>query len=99
MNITVGKYIPGNSFIHRIDPRIKLATNIIFIVLVFLTKSFIMEAILFLPIFIAYLNSGLMVKKLVKMMVPVILIGMFLFVINSFLVKQDSYPHLHEYGS
>lgn len=35
-NITIGQYIPGNSIIHRLDPRTKLLSMITLIVLVFL---------------------------------------------------------------
>ncbi|NQZ65957.1 MAG: energy-coupling factor transporter transmembrane protein EcfT [Mycoplasmatales bacterium] len=98
MNITVGKYIPGNSFIHKLDPRIKLLSNILFIVLVFLTKNFIMQAILLSPILVAYFVSKLKLRKLYKMMLPVILIGIFLFLINSFLVKESSYPYMNVYA-
>ena len=99
MNVTVGKYIPGNSFVHRLDPRIKLATNVLFIVLVFLTKSFVMEAILLAPIIFAYMSSGLKKIGLVKTFKPVIFIGVFLFIINIFIIKTDNFPNIHTYGS
>lgn len=35
-NITIGQYIPGNSIIHRLDPRTKLISMLVLIVLVFL---------------------------------------------------------------
>jgi len=85
-NATVGRYIPGNSIIHRLDPRIKLATNIIFIVLVFITRSFVMEAVLVTPIIFAFLVSGLRKKQLFNMIKPVVFIGVFLLLINAFIM-------------
>lgn len=38
-NITIGQYLPGTSFIHRLDPRLKLLTAIGLIGLLFLIKS------------------------------------------------------------
>ena len=37
--LTLGRFLPGNSFIHRLDPRTKILLMIAYIVLVFLVKS------------------------------------------------------------
>ena len=34
-NITLGQYVPGKSFLHRMDARVKIVLIIAFIVLVF----------------------------------------------------------------
>ena len=87
-NASIGKYIPGNSVIHRMDPRIKLAINIIFIVLVFMAKSFISQAILITPIIIAFLLSGVRKRQILTLLKPALIIGIFLFVINMFIGEQ-----------
>ena len=99
MNVTVGKYIKADSFVHRIDPRVKLLTNILFIVLVFLTDNFIMEAMLFAPLLFAFLFSKLHKRQLIKMFKPVIFIGLFLFAINLFVIKSTDNPDMHIYGT
>lgn len=48
-DITLGQYFPGNSAIHRLDPRTKLLGMIAYIVIVFLvtkTPVFILPALL-----------------------------------------------------
>ena len=35
-NISIGRYIPYNSKIHRLDPRLKLFSMILFMVMIFL---------------------------------------------------------------
>jgi energy-coupling factor transport system permease protein len=40
-NITIGQYVPGNSHIHKLDPRIKIIITILFMVNIFLINSFI----------------------------------------------------------
>lgn len=40
-NITIGQYIPGESFIHHLDPRTKILATFCFILLLFLVDSFI----------------------------------------------------------
>ena len=38
-DITLGQYFPGNSVIHKLDPRMKLVLTILYIVMVFTAKS------------------------------------------------------------
>ncbi|WP_251424402.1 energy-coupling factor transporter transmembrane component T family protein [Veillonella agrestimuris] len=38
-NITIGQYFPGNSFIHRMDPRAKIIATTIFIIAIFLANT------------------------------------------------------------
>ena len=99
MNITIGKYIPGESFVHRLDPRVKLFTNIIFIVLVFLAKTLLMEVILVAPLMFAFIAASLKLKQLIKMIIPVLFIGTFLFVVNIFVIKQDAKVPIEIYAN
>lgn len=39
-DITIGQYVPGESFIHKLDPRIKILLSIIYIIDLFLVNSF-----------------------------------------------------------
>lgn len=39
-NVTIGQHIPGNSVIHRLDPRTKILGTIMLIVVLFMVKSF-----------------------------------------------------------
>ena len=39
-DITIGQFFPGNSVIHKLDPRIKLVLTFVYIVIVFLCKNF-----------------------------------------------------------
>ena len=38
-DITLGQYFPGNSVIHRMDPRMKLILTILYIVGVFIVAN------------------------------------------------------------
>lgn len=38
-NITLGQYFPGNSFLHRMDPRVKILSTMVFIVAIFFADS------------------------------------------------------------
>ena len=38
-DITLGQYFPGNSFIHKLDPRTKLLATLIYIIAIFLAVT------------------------------------------------------------
>ena len=46
-NMILGRYIPGNSIVHRLDPRSKLVAMILLIMIVFLANNPITNVILF----------------------------------------------------
>ncbi len=39
-DITIGQYIPGDSFIHKLDPRVKIIISLIYIIDLFLVNNF-----------------------------------------------------------
>ena len=39
-DITLGQYFPGNSLIHRLDPRVKIVLIFAFIVFLFVAQNF-----------------------------------------------------------
>ncbi|RXJ05661.1 CbiQ family ECF transporter T component, partial [Deinococcus metallilatus] len=46
-NLILGRYIPGDSFIHRLDPRSKLLSMFIFIIIVFWANNVITNLLMF----------------------------------------------------
>ena len=38
-DVTLGQYFPGNSLLHKLDPRMKLIIGVLYIVLIFLAKG------------------------------------------------------------
>ena len=39
-DITIGQYIPGESFVHKLDPRTKILISILFIISLFVVDKF-----------------------------------------------------------
>lgn len=81
-NITIGQYVPGNSWIYKIDPRIKILTIIGMIVILFLIPNiYIMLG--FLGLFtIMYLTTRLPIVKMLKGIKPVLFLATFTFVLQ-----------------
>ncbi len=43
-DISIGQYYPGNSPVHRMDPRMKLVLSFLYVVMLFLAGDFPREA-------------------------------------------------------
>ncbi|SHM85117.1 energy-coupling factor transport system permease protein [Caldanaerovirga acetigignens] len=85
--ITIGQYIPGNSAIHRLDPRTKIIITFAFMVLLFVINDFAGYVFPIVFIAIASLLSGISVKYMLRGLRPLIVIIMLTFVLNLFMVK------------
>jgi len=73
---TIGQYIPGNSLIHRLDPRTKLLSLLITIVLVFILDEPLSLGILALGIITLTITSGIKPKMFWQALRPVVIILM-----------------------
>lgn len=90
MKVNIGRYIPGDTIIHKLDARVKLLANISFIILIFLADTFILQGLLILPVIISFLIITKKPMKLLKTFKLPIWIGIFIFVINCFILKTDN---------
>lgn len=83
-NIAIGQYLPYDTFIHRLDPRVKLICSLLFIITIFFVQSFLgyipFLIILALMIFIGKIP----VKSLLKSLKPLIWILLITGLINLF---------------
>jgi energy-coupling factor transport system permease protein len=83
-NITLGQYFPGDSAVHRMDPRTKILLGLAYITLIFLVKSLLGYLAAFLFIVLGAAISGIQVKYLLKGLRPLMYIILFTLVINLF---------------
>ena len=83
-DITLGQYFPGNSPIHRLDPRAKLVGMICYIVALFLGKWFVTYALLLLVLVTVVAVSTVKPKALLRGLKPVVFILVFTAVLNIF---------------
>ncbi|MDO4833608.1 MAG: energy-coupling factor transporter transmembrane component T [Bacillota bacterium] len=86
-DITLGQYYPGNSRIHRLDPRVKILATLLYIVALFVVKDFAGFIIAF-----AALEGVIIVSKVPRSFIwrglkPVILIIAFTLIVNIFMIK------------
>ena len=56
-DITIGQYIPGESFIHKLDPRTKILITFLFIISLFIVDKFV--GYIFVVAFLRLFYEGL----------------------------------------
>ncbi|HVI41810.1 MAG TPA: energy-coupling factor transporter transmembrane component T [Anaerovoracaceae bacterium] len=86
-DITLGQYYPGNSWIHRLDARIKIIWTFVYIISLFLVKDFwgYISIVVTLSLIIGI--SGVPLKFIIRGLKPIFLIIVFTFTINMFMTK------------
>ena len=88
--ITLGQYFPGDSLIHRLDPRTKLMVVVLFIIALFLSKSFVSYGLMVLFLAYCVVVSKVGLKALFKGMKPIIFILIFTGVLNLFYSSEGT---------
>ena len=78
-NMLMGRYIPGNSLIHRLDPRSKLLVMFIFVIVIFFAHDWLGYLLLILYTFAGVLLSGISISYFLKGLRP--MIGFILFTV------------------
>ena len=82
-NITIGQYVPGNSWIYKIDPRLKIVLTIVWIVLLFILPLNIYAMLSFLALFIVIvLLARIPLIKMIKGLKPVLFVMTFTFILQ-----------------
>ena len=89
-DITLGQYFPGNSVIHRMDPRMKLILTIIYIVGVFMVANLLGYAIALAFLYLVVRLSGIRFSYLLKGVKPLRFIIIFTFLLNLFFVQGET---------
>ena len=74
LDITLGQYYPGNSFIHRLDPRTKILTTLLLIVAVFLANTAVGYGALCAMVLFIISVSGLPFMLVLRSVKPLLLI-------------------------
>ena len=87
-DITLGQYFPGNSIIHRLDPRTKLIMLVVYIVALFMASSWISYAVMFAFLAAVIKISTIPLKSIVKGMKPLVMILIFTGVLNLFFTQE-----------
>lgn len=89
-NITIGQFFPGNSPIHRMDPRVKIVLVFLFILAIFFVKSFLVYGFVAAFVFSVMAISKISVKYMLRGIKPILFIVLFTFVLNVFVTQGET---------
>ena len=94
-DITIGQHFPGNSLVHRFDPRLKLVLTIAYIVLLFAASNPLGLTLSILFLGVMYKVAKIPVKMIGKSLKPILPIVLFTAVLNLFFVSGEGDPLVH----
>ena len=87
--IVLGQFVPGDSPVHRLDPRTKILAMIAYIVLVFLVRAMPVFAVPLLVVLGALFVSGVPARYALSSLRPMRWLIAFMFLINLFFTQGD----------
>ncbi|MFC0274167.1 energy-coupling factor transporter transmembrane component T family protein [Metabacillus herbersteinensis] len=87
-SIIIGKYVPGKSLIHQMDPRSKMLMIFIFVFIVFLANNSLSYAVLGIFTLTIVLLTKLPPKFLVNGLKPILWIILFTFILHLVVTKE-----------
>jgi energy-coupling factor transport system permease protein len=86
-SITLGRYLPGNTFLHRINPRFKLLLLLISLAILFILKTYAGFGLLFFFLFLSAASARVPLRYLASALRPVVYIVLFTVIIYFFFTK------------
>ena len=88
-DVTLGQFFPGDTIAHRLDPRTKLIMTVVYIVALFIAKSYISYAVMFAVLAICMFVSKISPKTALKGLKPVVIIVIFTSLLNMLYTPGD----------
>ncbi|MGI6559280.1 MAG: energy-coupling factor transporter transmembrane component T family protein [Limnochordia bacterium] len=88
-DMTLGQYIPGESFVHRLDPRTKIIVTMLLIILLFLVETFQGYGLIALFIGGLILLARLSPRFVLRGIRPMLVIILFTLVLHVFLSEGE----------
>ncbi len=86
-DITLGQFFPGRTVVHRLDPRTKLLLLVVYIVALFLAKSFFSYGLVLIFLVGVTLLGRIPFKSMTKGLKPMLIFIIFTAVLNLFYTK------------
>ena len=89
-DITLGQFFPGDTVVHKLDPRTKLILVIVFIVALFLAVDWISYAVMFVITGFCVWLSKVKLKSILRGLKPLIFIIVLTGILNLFYTKEGT---------
>ena len=92
-DITLGQFFPGNTIVHRLDPRTKLILTVVYIAALFIAKNYISYGIMIAVLVTCVALSHIRPRNLFKGLKPLILIIVLTGILNLFYTSGRELVH------
>ena len=86
----LGRYLPMDSFIHRLDPRLKIGSLLLLLISVFFDAGFIGYGILGIFVIVLVILSKMKLSQVVKSIKPMIFMMIFLMFFNLLFIQKGT---------
>ena len=81
-NITIGQYVPGNSWLYKMDPRTKIVLVILYIVMIFLIPTLYAMLISFGIFILIFISTRVSLIRLIRGLKPILFLLAFTFILQ-----------------
>jgi len=95
-SMIIGRYVPGASVLHRMDPRAKLLMVFLYVFIVFLANNVMTYAVLTFFTFALVLLSRIRISFIIRGIKPILWVVLFTFLLHVFMTKEGEL--LYEIG-
>lgn len=89
-NMMLGRYLPMDSFIHKLDPRLKIGSLLLLLIAVFFDAGFIGYGILGIFVLIMAILSKMKPIQIVKAIKPMLIMMLFLMFFNLLFIQRGN---------
>jgi energy-coupling factor transport system permease protein len=90
LKVTIGQYYPAQSFIHRLDPRMKLLCTLLFIVFIFFINNFLGYAVAAVYLIVIVKTSTVPPRFLLRGLRAIFFIIIFTAILNIFFTAGET---------
>lgn len=89
-DITIGQYLPGETVIHRLDPRVKISVTMIMMICLFLIRHFIFLGAIAVFLLVVIALAKIPPKILIRGLRPMVLILVIALFFNVFFTRGEN---------
>jgi len=84
-DITIGQYIPGDSFVHKLDPRVKILISLVYIINLFIVNNFSGYIFIVIFTFLSIYISKVQLRYIYKGIKPIFVLILITALLNLFM--------------
>ena len=86
-DITIGQYYKADSWVHRLDPRVKLVTTLLFLISLFLTRSVMTYILATLWLIVVIKSSKVPFRFVIRGLKAIVILLIVTAILNLFMLK------------